>query len=66
MAVIYNKFTVFSFLASFVVYFLKLKLILFYNKVNYYYSRTFLIFLPHIYIYIYIYIYRMRKNRANS
>ena len=31
----------------FVVYFFKLKLILFYNRVVYYYSRIFLILLPH-------------------
>ena len=39
----------------FCVYFFKLELILFYNTGVYYYTRIFLILLPHpIYIYIYI------------
>ena len=39
-------------------YFFKLELISFYNRDVYYYTRIFLILLPHpVYIYIYIYIY---------
>ena len=43
-------------LSSYFVYFFKLKLILFFKRVIYYYTRTFLILLPQpLYIYIYIY-----------
>ena len=62
MAAILSKFTVLCLFSYFVVYlfFLRLELILFYNRVVYYYARIFQILLPHsayIYIYIYIYIY---------
>ena len=57
MTAILSKFTVLCLCLSFyfVVYFLKLKLTLFYNKVVYYYTRIFLILLAHpVHIYIYI------------
>ena len=58
MAAILSKFTVLCLSSYFAVYLLKLKSILFYNYVVYYYTRMFLILLPYaIYIYIYIYIY---------
>ncbi len=46
MVAILSKFTVFC-QSYFVVYFLKLKLIFFYNRVVYHYPRIFLIFLLH-------------------
>ena len=45
--------------------FLKLKLILFYNRVVYYYTRIFLILLLH-HIHIYIYIYRERERASKA
>ena len=51
MVAILSKFTVLCLSSYFVVYFSKLELIFFCNKVVYYHSRIFLIFLPHpIYI----------------
>ena len=47
MAVILNKFTVLCLSSYFAVYFLKLKLIFFYNRVVYYYTKIFPILLPH-------------------
>ena len=48
MVVIMSKFTVLSLSSYFVVYLFKSKLILFYNRINYYYTRIFLIILlPH-------------------
>ena len=47
MAAILRKFTVLCLYSFFVVYFLTLKLILFYNRVVYYYTRIFLILLLH-------------------
>ena len=53
MVAILSKFTVLCLSSSFVVDSLKLDLILFYNKVVYYYTRIFLILLLHpIYIYV--------------
>ena len=47
MVAILNKFTVLCLSSYFVVYFFRLKLILFHNRiVYYYYSRIFLIFPP--------------------
>ena len=43
MAAILSKFTVLCLFSYFLVYFLKSKLILFYNRVIYYYTRIFLI-----------------------
>ena len=48
MVVILNKFTVLCLSSYFVVFVLKLKLILFYNRAIYYYTRIFLIFLLHL------------------
>ena len=57
MVAILSKFTVVPLSSYFVVYFRKLKLILFYDRVFYHYTRIFLILFPHsVYIYIYIYI----------
>ena len=47
MVAILSKFTVLCLSSYFVVYFLKSKLILFYNRVVYHYTRIFLILLPH-------------------
>ena len=47
MAAILGKFTVLFLSSSFVVYFIKSKLILFYYSVAYYHTRIFLISLPH-------------------
>ena len=47
MAAILSKFTVLCLTSYFVVYFFKLELILFYNRVIYYYIRIFLILLTH-------------------
>ena len=47
MVAILSKFTVLCLSSYFAVYFLRLRLILFYNKVIYYYIRIFLILLPH-------------------
>ena len=44
---ILSKFTVLYLSSYFVVYFFKLILILFYNRVVYYYTRIFLILIPH-------------------
>ena len=56
MPAILSKLTVLCLFSYFVVYFLKSKLILFYDRVVYYYIRIILILrLYHIYIYIYIY-----------
>ena len=58
MAATLSKLTTLWLSSYFVVYSFRLKLIFFYNSVVYYYTRIFLILLPHIvYIYIYIYIY---------
>ena len=46
MVAILSKFIVLC-LSSYSIYFLKLKLILFYNRVVYYHIRIFLILLPH-------------------
>ena len=43
---ILNQLTILYLFSYFIFYFLKLKLILFYNWVVYYYTRIFLIFLP--------------------
>ena len=52
MVAILHKFTVLCLSSYFVVYFFKLKLILFYNRVIYYYTRIFLILVPHtVYLY---------------
>ena len=59
MVAILNKFTVLSQYSYFVVYFLKSKLILFYDRVVYYYTEMFIILLPHP---VYIYIYRERER----
>ena len=47
MVIILNKFTVFCLSSYFVVYFLKLELILFNKRVIYYYTRIFPILLLH-------------------
>ena len=47
MVTILSKFTVLCKYPYFVVYFLRLKLILFYNRVVYYYFIIFQILLPH-------------------
>ena len=47
MVAIMNNFSVSCLFSYFVVYFFKLKLILFYNRVIYHYTRIFLILLPH-------------------
>ena len=47
MVALLSKFTVLCLSSYFVVYLLKLKLILFYNRVVYHYTRIFLIFLLH-------------------
>ena len=69
MADIFSKFTVLCLSFDFVIYFLELKLILFYNRVVYYYTRIFGILLPHsiysyfllsnftVWLYIYILIF---------
>ena len=46
-AAILSEFIVLCLSSDFVVNFLKLKLILFYNRVIYYYTKIFLILLPH-------------------
>ena len=46
MAAILSKFNVLYLSSYFVIYFLKLKLIMFYNRVVYYYTRIFLVLLP--------------------
>ena len=63
MVAILSKFTVLCLSSYFVVYFSKSKLIVFYKRVVYYYSRIFLILLPNpAYIYIYIYKPWIKKN----
>ena len=47
MIAILSKFSVLCLSSYFVVYFLELKLIMFYNRVVHYYTRIFLILLPH-------------------
>ena len=47
MVALLSKIAVLCLSSYFVVYFLKLKLILFYNWVSYYYTSIFLILLPH-------------------
>ena len=46
MVAILSKFNVLCHFFHFVIYFLKLKLLLFYNKFVYYYTKIFLILLP--------------------
>ena len=58
---ILSKFTVLCLSSYFVVYFFKLKFIWFYNRFIYYYTRIFLILLPHP-VYIYIYTYTMMTH----
>ena len=48
MVAILNKFTILCLSSYRFVYFLKLKLIFLYNRVVYYYTRIFLILLPHL------------------
>ena len=62
MEAILNKFTV-LYLSSYVVYFFKLELILFYNRVVYYYSKIFLILLAQIKIEIYPFGWGRRIHR---
>ena len=58
MVAILSKFIVSCLTSYFVVYFLKLELILFYYRMVYYYTRIFLILLPYpVYLSIYRYIY---------
>ena len=47
MVTILSKFIVLYLSSYFVVYFLKLEFIFFYNRIVYYYTRIFLIWLPH-------------------
>ena len=47
LADILGKFTALCLFSNFLIYFLRLKLILFYNRDFYYYSRIFLVLLPH-------------------
>ena len=58
MVAILSIFTLFCLSSYFVIWFLKLKLILFNNRAIYYYTRIFLILLPY---YIYIYIYKIKR-----
>ena len=53
MAAILSKFSALCESFCFVVYFLELRLILFYNRDIYYYTSIFLIFIPHSVVDIY-------------
>ena len=55
MVTILSKFTVLRLSSYFVVSFLKSKLILFYNRIIYYFTRIYLILLPYLVCYQYYY-----------